>query len=92
MPERRAQSLLKTAMQLFTQKGIRAVRMDDVASELSISKRTLYEIYENKELLLYESTRTYYRQRREMMQSTQMENDTGADSDMEDDAVEEAAT
>ena len=60
-------TILETAMKLFVKNGIRAVRMDDVASELSISKRTLYEIYENKELLLYESTKTYYRQRREMM-------------------------
>ena len=38
-------TILETAMKLFVKNGIRAVRMDDVASELSISKRTLYEIY-----------------------------------------------
>lgn len=46
--------ILETSMQLFKQKGIRAVKMDDIATEMGISKRTLYEIYSNKEDLLYE--------------------------------------
>ena len=41
--------ILQTAMEEFTQKGVRAVKMDDIATRLSISKRTLYEIYSNKE-------------------------------------------
>jgi len=44
--------ILQTAMREFKQKGIRDVRMDDIAGILGISKRTLYEIYENKEELL----------------------------------------
>ena len=40
--------ILQTAMREFKQKGIRDVRMDDIAGILGISKRTLYEIYENK--------------------------------------------
>ncbi len=46
--------IIRTAMPLFKQKGIKAVRMDDIANILSISKRTLYEIYDNKEDLLLE--------------------------------------
>lgn len=46
--------ILRIAMPLFKQKGIKAIRMDDIANALSISKRTLYEIYENKEDLLLE--------------------------------------
>lgn len=48
------QRILDMAMSLFKQKGIKAVRMDDIATKLVISKRTLYEIYSNKEDLLYE--------------------------------------
>ena len=44
--------ILETAMSAFAQYGIRAVKMDDIASGLSISKRTLYEIYGDKESLL----------------------------------------
>lgn len=45
-------SILLTASQEFLTKGIRMVKMDDLAKTLKISKRTLYEIFENKEALL----------------------------------------
>lgn len=46
--------ILRTSLAEFQTKGIRAVRMDDIAGMLGISKRTLYEIYSNKEELLLE--------------------------------------
>lgn len=46
--------IMETAMPLFKSLGVKAVKMDDIATELGISKRTLYEIYSNKEDLLYE--------------------------------------
>lgn len=46
--------IVENAMLLFAQHGIKAVRMDDIAHSLTISKRTLYEIYDNKEMLLNE--------------------------------------
>jgi len=52
--------IIDMAMTNFRQKGIRAVRMDDVAAELGISKRTLYEVFDNKELLLYEGVMKYH--------------------------------
>lgn len=51
--------IMETAMKLFATKGIKAVRMDAIAGELNISKRTLYEIYDNKETLLYEGVKRY---------------------------------
>ena len=39
--------------EMFFRNGIRQVKMDDIASKLSISKRTLYEIFANKEELLH---------------------------------------
>lgn len=59
--------ILATAMLLFEQKGIKCVKMDDIAKELSISKRTLYELYENKEQLLYEGVRHQYMERSEYL-------------------------
>ena len=35
--------------------GIKSVRMDDVANVMGMSKRTLYEMFGDKEELLYES-------------------------------------
>lgn len=49
--------ILNTAMALFSTRGVKAVKMDDIAASLGISKRTLYEIYENKEVLLFEGVR-----------------------------------
>lgn len=45
------------ALRLFLKKGIRQVKMDDIANELSISKRTLYELYETKEDLLMDAVK-----------------------------------
>lgn len=51
--------IVDTAMHAFAAKGIRAVKMDDIAKLLGISKRTLYEVYENKEVLLFEGVKKY---------------------------------
>ena len=59
--------ILEVALAAFVQRGIRAVKMDDIAHELGISKRTLYEIYENKALLLFEGVKRYLRLRDEEM-------------------------
>ena len=48
--------------------GIKAVHMDDIASSLSISKRTLYELFGDKEELLLEVFRFYRRCMNEYMQ------------------------
>ena len=37
--------ILKAAMTEFLHKGVKSVKMDDIANTLAISKRTLYEIY-----------------------------------------------
>ena len=46
--------IIKTSMMLFKQHGIKQVRMDDVASELGISKKTLYGTFADKEAILLE--------------------------------------
>lgn len=56
--------IIETSMREFASNGIKAVKMDDIAQELGISKRTLYEIYENKEQLLFEVVK-YYRELQE---------------------------
>ena len=57
--------ILETAMNSFAERGIKAVKMDDIANALSVSKRTLYEIYTNKEDLLFEGIKQLHRQKRE---------------------------
>ena len=57
-------TIREVAMQHFLAKGIRAVKMDDIANTLSISKRTLYELYDNKEDLLLEVLKVADEERR----------------------------
>ena len=57
--------ILQAAMEEFRAKGIKAVKMDDIAAKLSISKRTLYELYANKEDLLLESTKKSFAERKQ---------------------------
>jgi len=56
--------ILDAALDLFVRHGVRAVKMDDIAAELSISKRTLYELYANKEVLLFECVKRNREQKR----------------------------
>ena len=49
--------IIGTAVGLFEQRGIKRVTMDDIASSLGISKRTLYEVFADKETLLVECVR-----------------------------------
>lgn len=48
------EKVVVVAAEAFMCKGIKNVKMDDIAAELSISKRTLYELYSDKEELLLE--------------------------------------
>lgn len=54
--------IVDSAMKMFVSRGVKAVRMDDIAHELSVSKRTLYELFGDKEELLYQSIVHYLRQ------------------------------
>ena len=61
--------IIEKAMQDFSKHGIRAVKMDTLAKELGISKRTMYEIFEDKETLLFEGVKVYGERKREYMHS-----------------------
>ena len=44
--------ILQAALLLFTRHGIKSVSMNDIASELGISKKTLYKWFDNKDELV----------------------------------------
>ncbi|WP_418698277.1 TetR/AcrR family transcriptional regulator [Bacteroides sp.] len=46
--------IVQTAVESFSTHGIKSITMDDIAASLGISKRTLYEIFSDKESLLEE--------------------------------------
>lgn len=51
------QSILEKALEMFLTHGLNSVKMDDISHAMSMSKRTLYEVYSNKEELILESFR-----------------------------------
>lgn len=61
------QRILNAAMEAFGGNGVKSTKMDDIAATLGISKRTLYEIFENKEKLLFECISNYDAQRRQQL-------------------------
>lgn len=56
--------IIEQAMQMFVAQGIKSVRMDDIAQQLGVSKRTLYEQFGDKEGLLYLAMVCYFEHNR----------------------------
>lgn len=53
MTQIQKEHIVEQAAKMFALQGIKSVRMDDIATELSISKRTLYALFGDKEELIY---------------------------------------
>lgn len=59
-------NIIEKATELFVRYGLKSVRMDDIASHLGISKRTIYECFEGgREELIKLCAERYYIQIRE---------------------------
>lgn len=46
------ETITSTATELFLNQGFKSVTMDDIANELAMSKKTLYQHYSNKETIV----------------------------------------
>ena len=46
---------------MFAHSGVKSVRMDDIAAEMGISKRTIYEIFSDKETLIMDCLDYFHR-------------------------------
>ncbi len=53
--------IIQEASSLFFKHGIRSITMSDIANHMGISKRTLYEVFKDKEELLEESINAHIR-------------------------------
>ncbi|WP_418512957.1 TetR/AcrR family transcriptional regulator [Corallibacter sp.] len=49
------EDILKTAVELFLNYGFKSVTMDDIANAQGISKKTIYQYFENKNVLVEEA-------------------------------------
>ncbi len=52
--------IIEFASNMFAEHGIKSVRMDDIAREAKVSKRTIYEYFGDKEELLYQSSKFFF--------------------------------
>ena len=53
-------AIVRAAEKAYTRSGIKQITMDNISSIVGISKRTLYEVFKNKEELVYEVLRYQY--------------------------------
>lgn len=59
--------VLQTANEEFMRLGIRSVSMDDISSKLGISKKTLYQVVDNKKDLVGQSIENHLRLEKQLM-------------------------
>lgn len=53
------EKILQAAGELFMKYGVRSVTMEDIARSLSISKKTIYQYFEDKDDVVKQSTQTH---------------------------------
>lgn len=51
------EKVIARSAELFADYGVKSIRMDDIAQDLAMSKRTLYELFADKQELLYYAMR-----------------------------------
>lgn len=72
-------SILQRSMDMFQRYGLRAMTMDDVCRELSMSKKTLYQYFSNKADLVDQSVRFVFCSHQETMNRIGAEHDNAID-------------
>ena len=53
---------------MFARCGVKSVRMDDIAAEMGISKRTIYEIFDDKENLIMDCLDYFHRRQHQQFE------------------------
>lgn len=67
--------IVEHASKAFAQRGIRQVKMDELAATMSISKRTLYELFGDKESLLMEVLIHTHHEKLQMLEEVRQSSD-----------------
>jgi len=69
------EKIIESATELFMRYGIRSVTMDDVAKEASMSKKTLYQHFQNKDSLVTEGVKKHFEIERSEFEAIQSQAD-----------------
>ncbi len=67
------ENIVEQSLELFLRHGLKLVRMDDIASSLGVSKRTLYEMFGNRENLIGSCVELHFEQQRALHEQKQQE-------------------
>ncbi len=59
MKNQKAQLLIQKSKELFYKFGVKALKMDDIARELKMSKKTIYQLVGDKDALVKSTMETY---------------------------------
>ena len=62
------ENIIKRAAEMITELGVKSLRVDDLAHDMGISKRTLYEMFGDKEALLYHSIKYLFQKEAQEVQ------------------------
>ena len=62
--------VIKRAAEMIAELGVKSLRVDDLAHDLAVSKRTLYEMFGDKEELLYHSIKYLFQKEADEIQSS----------------------
>jgi len=63
------EKILKGAEELFFKYGVRSVTMDDIAKNLGMSKKTIYQYYKEKDEIVYKLMQSHMEKNREQFQA-----------------------
>lgn len=74
-----SQLILQKARELFLKRGIRSVSMDEIAIQLGISKKTLYQHFDNKEDLVVRAIEQHLEDDKAKLQELHQEADNAID-------------
>jgi AcrR family transcriptional regulator len=67
--------IIEHAAALFAQKGCKAVTIDDIATSIGMSKRTIYQIFDTKDVLV-QACLTYFFEQQDTMVKTILKSST----------------
>ena len=71
------EKVVKRAAEMIAELGVKSLRVDDLAHDLGVSKRTLYEMFGDKEELLYHSIKYLLQGEANEVQATALASQSG---------------
>lgn len=71
------EKIVRRAAEMIAELGVKSLRVDDLAHDLGVSKRTLYEMFGDKEALLYHSIKYLFQKEEAEVQASAVLSESG---------------